>query len=151
MSTSGARDVLIVLVVVRLENKKPYTAQLRKSVDESLARLAQAVDIERASKEMQRYLNLLARFHRYSWRNCLLIALARPEATLVAGFGRWKTLGRNVRKGEKAIRIFAPCPVVRMNEDKEEERVFFRTACVFDISQTEGKELPMTCCTAWNR
>ena len=63
--------------------------------------------------------------------------------TKVAGFGRWKKLGRNVRKGEKAIRIFAPCPVVKVNEDEEEvERVFFKTACVFDVSQTEGKELP---------
>jgi hypothetical protein len=131
--------------VVKTENEnKPSAAnQLKASINESLKRLAEAVDGQQASEEMQRYLDLLARFHKYSWRNVLLIALAKPEASLVAGFNRWKSLGRKVCKGEKAIRIFAPCPIVKLNENEEEaERVFFKTACVFDVSQTEGKDLP---------
>jgi antirestriction protein ArdC len=119
-------------------------ADLKASIDDSLEQLAQAVDEQASSEEMKRYLNLMARFHRYSWGNCLLIAMAKPDATLVAGFSQWKRLGRMVRQGEKAIRIMAPCPVRR--EDPKtgdaEERVFFKSACVFDVSQTEGKELP---------
>ncbi|MFA5863154.1 MAG: ArdC-like ssDNA-binding domain-containing protein [Phycisphaerae bacterium] len=117
------------------------TTQLRKSIDESLERLAHAVDDQRASDTFRQYLDTLARFHRYSWKNCLLILAQNPEATQVAGFTTWKKFDRCVRSGEKAIRIFAPCPV--MDEAGEEiERVFFKTACVFDVSQTEGKDIP---------
>jgi len=117
---------------------------LKASIDGNLKELAEAVDEQAAGEELQRYLDLQARFHRYSWRNCLLISDQRPSASLVAGFHRWKQLGRKVRKGEKAIRIMAPCPVRRENTQTgdEEERLFFKTACVFDVSQTEGKELP---------
>lgn len=126
------------------EERGSQATQLRKSIDESLKRLAEAIDEQQASGEMQCYLNLLAPSHKYSWRNALLIALAKPESTLVAGFHAWKKMGRKVKKGEKAIRIFASCPVVQVNEDEEEvERMFFRTACVFDVSQTEGQELPI--------
>jgi len=119
-------------------------ADLKASIDSSLQRLVQAVDEQASSEEMKRYLDLMARFHNYSWGNCWLIAMQRPDASLVAGFSRWKRLGRKVKPGEKAIRIMAPCPVRRENPETgdEEEYVFFKTACVFDISQTEGKQLP---------
>lgn len=119
-------------------------ADLKASIDGSLQQLAQAVDEQASSEEMKRYLDMMARFHRYSWGNCWLIGMAKPDATLVAGFSQWKRLGRMVKQGEKAIRIMAPCPVRRENPDTgdEEDRLFFKTACVFDVSQTEGKELP---------
>ncbi|MBN2561549.1 MAG: hypothetical protein JXQ75_11525 [Phycisphaerae bacterium] len=61
----------------------------------------------------------------------------------MAGFTHWQRLGRTVRKGEKAIRIISPCPIRRVPSDEEEQvRVFFKTACVFDVSQTDGKPLP---------
>src|SRR5947209_10229930 len=60
------------------------------------------------SEALKNYLAVMARFHQYSWNNCLLIALQRPEATHVAGFHAWHKLGRFVRKGEKGIAILAP-------------------------------------------
>src|SRR3990172_8522239 len=117
-------------------------AELARSIQARLEQLAQVVEKERASDEFQGYLDLMARFHKYSFGNCLLIGMAKPDATLVAGFSRWKQLGRTVKKGEKAIRIMAPCPVGVENKDGDvEERMFFKTACVFDVSQTEGREL----------
>ncbi len=125
-------------------------ARLAVSIRDSLQRLAGVLDEQQASDEFRRWLDMMARFHKYSWGNCLLIATAMPDATLVAGFTTWKKLGRSVRKGEKAIRIFAPCPVRRRRPemaaevgDKDEEvpAVYFKVACVFDVSQTEGTEL----------
>jgi len=130
---------------ITMSGMSDKAAGLKAAIEKSLNQLAQAVDEQRASEEMRRYLDVMARFHRYSWGNCLLISMARPDASLVGGFHHWKRLGRSVRKGERAIRILAPCPVEVENQDGDvEERVFFRTACVFDISQTEGRELP-TC------
>src|SRR5947209_14804587 len=102
------------------------------------------------SEALKNYLAVMARFHQYSWNNCLLIALQRPEATHVAGFHAWHKLGRFVRKGEKGIAILAP--VIAKREIKDDatseteltiqQLVGFRTAFVFDVSQTNGKELP---------
>jgi antirestriction protein ArdC len=74
----------------------------------------------------------------------MLIAMQRPDASHVAGFRRWQELGRQVRKGEKSIRIMAPMSVKRENaETGEEERAtFFRSVSVFDIPQTDGEPLP---------
>lgn len=118
--------------------------ELKQAIDDSLKHLAECVDQQQASEEMRRHLDFVARFHRYSWNNCWLIATQRPDATMVAGFHRWKQLGRKVKQGEKAIRIMAPCPIQKTNEKtgEEEERVFFKTACVFDVEQTDGRELP---------
>ena len=93
----------------------------------------------------RRYLRFSARFHRYSANNVLLILAQRPDATRVAGYEAWRSMGRQVRRGEKGIRILAP--VTRKAEDergKEAARalVGFRTATVFDVSQTDGEELP---------
>ena len=119
-------------------------SDLKSSIEQGLRQLAVAVDEQAASEEFRRHLDLQARFHRYSWGNCWLIAMTKPDATFVAGFSQWKRMGRSVKAGEKAIRIMAPCPVRRENSrtGDEEERVFFKAACVFDVSQTEGKELP---------
>lgn len=94
----------------------------------------------------RRYLRFSARFHRYSANNALLILAQRPDATRVAGYGAWRSMGRQVRRGEKGIRILAP--VTRKAEDERGEEeppravVGFRTATVFDVSQTDGEELP---------
>ena len=91
------------------------------------------------------YLAVMARFHTYSINNSILIWMQRPDATLVAGYNTWLTrFSRNVKKGEKGIRILAPVRKKILDEDMQERSVLsgFRTAVVFDISQTEGKELP---------
>jgi Putative metallopeptidase family (DUF6782)/N-terminal domain of anti-restriction factor ArdC len=94
----------------------------------------------------RRWLDVRSRFHRYSFGNCLLIAMQRPDATHVAGYKAWAAkFERQVRKGEKAIRILAPITVKRPDPATGDERyvcVGFRGACVFDIAQTDGPELP---------
>jgi hypothetical protein len=85
-------------------------------------------------------MRVASRFHTYSARNIALIHVQRPDATHVAGYGTWKTLGRQVRKGAKGITILAPCPT--RNSDDETTRTFFRTAHVFDIADTDGDDLP---------
>ena len=119
-------------------------SELKAAIEGGLKQLATAIDEQTASAEFKRFLDLQARFHRYSWGNCLLIAMRKPDATMVAGFGQWKRLGRSIKAGEKAIRILAPCPVRRENQKTgdQEDHVFFKSACVFDISQTQGGELP---------
>lgn len=94
----------------------------------------------------------MSRFHRYSFGNVLEIARQIPTATHVAGFWTWKHLGRSVKAGKKGIRILAPIVGVRRKKDEEAEKditrqnertvLGFRNAYVFDISQTEGVDLP---------
>lgn len=93
-------------------------------------------------------LETAAKFHHYSFGNVLLIAAQRPEASKVAGYKTWQSLGRQVRKGEKGIGILAPLTVMREVVDEETgERVRrpilrgFRAVWVFDIAQTEGAEV----------
>ena len=101
------------------------------------------------SETLKRFLEVAARFPRYSFRNVMLIAFQRPDATRVAGFQTWKSLGRYVLKGEAGIGILAPL-VGRQREqdekarrDSDDEAIFgFRVVHVFDISQTEGEPLP---------
>ncbi|MFN9034809.1 MAG: ArdC family protein, partial [Planctomyces sp.] len=73
------------------------------------------------SQSLLRYLAFMARFHQYSFGNCLLIALQRPEATLVAGFQRWKQLGRTVRRNERGIALLAPMIGRRQPTDSDSE------------------------------
>ena len=117
------------------------------------------------SGEFERYLRTMSRFHHYSINNSILIFMQRPDASLVAGYTSWqKNFQRNVKKGEKGIFILAPCPyIVKKEKEKRDAltgrpllgqdgkplkevveitQVSFRPAAVFDISQTEGKELP---------
>ena len=124
-------------------NSRDRAKALRKRIDDSIDTLAKAVDDVRASETFKAYLDVQARFHRYSWHNTMLIHSQRPEATNVAGFRTWKKLGRHVNKGEKGIMIFAPCPWKRENENGDDESgVYFKPVHVFDVSQTDGKELP---------
>jgi antirestriction protein ArdC len=99
------------------------------------------------SETLTGYLKAIGRFHRYSLHNVLLIAMQKPNASYVAGFRTWNQLGRFVKKGEKGIVILAP--VLRRKEKETEEPpettsavAGFRSAYVFDITQTDGKELP---------
>ncbi|WP_298210004.1 ImmA/IrrE family metallo-endopeptidase [Ferrimicrobium sp.] len=95
------------------------------------------------SERWHHYLSAQARFHDYSPRNALLIALQCPHATQVAGFHAWRALGRSVNRGQKAIYIVAP--LIGRDQDGETEVTGFRWVPVFDISQTEGDELPEAC------
>jgi antirestriction protein ArdC len=100
-----------------------------------------------SSEDWKRMLKVASKFHRYSFNNHLMIFLQRPDSTVVAGFNRWKSLGRSVKKGEKGIAIFAPCKYKVTIETADGEEALqqvrgFRVVHVFDISQTEGVDLP---------
>lgn len=135
-------------------------------------RLKEIIDsIEKGIKEVfesgryTEYLQVMSRFHNYSFNNTLLIYMQKPDATLVAGFNKWKDkFERNVNKGEKGIKIIAPTPYKKkiekdvldpdtklpmrdengeiIKEEKEVSIPSFRPVTVFDVSQTSGKELP---------
>ena len=104
------------------------------------------------SEALTAYLNAMGRFHNYSFGNILEIARQRPDATSVAGMYAWNQLGRRVKKGERGIRILTPIIGVRRKPTEEAEKditkqnkavlVGFRAPYVFDVSQTEGRELP---------
>ena len=117
------------------------------------------------SDRYRNYLTTMSRFHRYSLNNVMLIHAQRPDATLVAGFSKWKnSFGRHVKKGEKGIQILAPTPYkIKVDKEKldpdtklpmldddgkpitEEKEVtipMFKVVSVFDVSQTDGKPLP---------
>jgi antirestriction protein ArdC len=109
--------------------------------EELLERLAGQVLELRRSEAWLHYLAAQARFHRYSPRNVMLIAMQRPEASCVAGYRTWSSLGRQVRQGERAISILAP--MLRQTEGEDSFLVAgFRWVSVFDISQTDGAALP---------
>lgn len=94
------------------------------------------------SEAYQSYLDTMSRFHHYSYRNTLLIWLQNPNASYVAGYKAWiREFNRYVKKGEKGIRIFAPIKVKQLPDD-EEEIISYKAITVFDISQTEGADLP---------
>jgi antirestriction protein ArdC len=102
------------------------------------------------SEDWLAFLRMASRFHRYSVNNVLLILFQAPEATQVASYTTWKTLGRQVRKGEKGIKILAPCRYRAAAEEStsstpvvpEWEIRGYRVASVFDIKQTDGEGLP---------
>ncbi len=129
---------------------------LKKS-DDALKELAENLKQGKSEKLME-YLGMLSRFHQYSFGNCILIYSQKPDATHVAGFGRWKELNRFVRKGEKGIAILAPMigkkkqdaeskesPIKKSGDqtgDQPAKILFgFRVVHVFDFSQTEGEDL----------
>jgi len=78
-----------------------------KTSDEALKELSSALQQGKSEKLLE-YLGMMSRFHNYSFGNCILIAMQKPDATLVAGFGKWKEMNRFVKKGEKGIAILAP-------------------------------------------
>ena len=122
--------------------------QIKEITDRAAEQLVAALQAGH-SEALTAYLKAIGRFHRYSLHNVLLIASQKPDASYVAGFRTWNELGRFVRKGEKGIMILAP--IVRRKAQNNNEEVpeeisrpiaGFRAAFVFDVSQTDGKELP---------
>lgn len=145
------------------ESKVAYNRDERvKEITEQLENEVQKLF---TSEKYKSYLNIMSKFHGYSLNNTLLIASQNPHASLVAGFKAWeKNFDRHVKKGEKSIKILAPCPYTRkvlhekvnpdtgeiildksgnpVKEEREIKLTTFRVVSVFDVSQTEGKELP---------
>ncbi|UYV13471.1 MAG: ArdC-like ssDNA-binding domain-containing protein [Phycisphaera sp.] len=126
-------------------SKAERTKQVAKDALDELANALEAGN----SEQLDAFLAAMARFHAYSSRNILLILSQKPDATRVAGFRTWQTLGRQVKKGEKGIAILAPMLVRKTGHAKETddgddpERILrFRVVHVFDMSQTEGEPLP---------
>jgi len=121
--------------------------QIQEITDRAAEQLVAALQAGH-SEALTAYLKAIGRFHRYSLHNVLLIASQKPNASYVAGFRTWNELGRFVKKGEKGIMILAP--MVRRKAQNEEQVpegisrsiVGFRAAFVFDVSQTDGNELP---------
>jgi N-terminal domain of anti-restriction factor ArdC len=121
--------------------------QIKEITDRAAEQLVAALQAGH-SEALTAYLTAIGRFHRYSLHNVLLIASQKPNASYVAGFRTWNELGRFVKKGEKGIMILAP--IIRrkaQNDDEERDEISrpiagFRAAFVFDISQTDGDELP---------
>ncbi len=112
---------------------------------EVMAKLTAGIEALTSSRRWMELLSMQRRFHAYSFNNSLLIALQCPDARRVAGFKTWLSLSRSVRKGEKAIWILAPS--TRKVEDPETDEAHsvltgFRPVPVFDISQTDGEDLP---------
>jgi len=96
------------------------------------------------SESFANYLRVMSRFHRYSINNIFLIQAQRPGATRVAGYKTWQSMGRQVKKGEKGIVIYVPIRRTVEDEDGNKTMIVknFGTGVVFDISQTEGEDLP---------
>src|ERR1700761_3012279 len=135
--------------VTTINSKTPNTKQ--ELIAANIKLLIEQMDAGH-SDALTHYLTAMSRFHTYSFGNVLEIARQMPTATRVAGFWTWKNLGRSVNAGAKGIRILAPIVGVRRKKDeeaqkditKQNERVLlgFRNAYVFDISQTNGVDLP---------
>ncbi len=135
----------------KIQNKQPSQ---RQTATEVIAANVQIL-IEQLesghSDAFTAYLTAMSRFHRYSFGNILEIARQRPDAQRIAGLHAWNRFGRTVKKGEKGIRILAPIVAAKRQANDETEKNIrqnapaltgFRAAYVFDVSQTEGKELP---------
>ena len=156
---AAAQESRPVIPIV-LTSEKPAD-KLKEITD----RLEQGIKELFDSDRYKEYLRVMSKFHNYSFNNTLLIAMQKPDASLVAGFQSWKNnFKRNVVKGEKGIKILAPSPFkIRqemekidpetqkpvigadgkpVKEEKEITIPAFKVVSVFDVSQTEGKELP---------
>ena len=129
--------------------------QQKQTAKEVIAANVQALieQLEQGHSEgLTAYLTAMGRFHNYSFGNILEIARQKPDATRVAGLYAWNQLKRRVKKGERGIRILAPVIGIKRKKDEEAEKdirtqnhavlVGFRSAYVFDVSQTDGEELP---------
>ena len=138
-----------------LEDLMDRDEALKKS-DEALRSLSESLKAGK-SDQLMMYLDALSRFHQYSFGNCMLIYMQKPDATFVAGFNRWTELKRWVKKGEKGIAILAPLIGRKRKDDNDKSNddkpngepekqgkvlYGFRVVYVFDLSQTDGKEMP---------
>ena len=112
------------------------------TVKEAYHQLEESFEEFQGEDEWRDYLDFSARFHTYSLNNTALIYHQRPTAQFLKGYRAWQKLGRQVKKGERAIKIFAPVSRKVLNKSGEEERKLsgFRIANVFDLSQTEGDD-----------
>jgi hypothetical protein len=132
-----------------IDSKKPTTKQ--EIIAANIKLLIEQLEAGN-SEALTNYLTAMSRFHNYSFGNVLEIARQMPTATRVAGFWTWKNLGRSVNAGAKGIRILAPIVGVKRKKDGEAEKditkqntrtlLGFRNTYVFDISQTNGVDLP---------
>jgi antirestriction protein ArdC len=123
---------------------KAETAR-EERLEEMHERLVAKTDALVTSEGWAEYLAFAARFRQYSFNNTLLILLQCPTATRVASYKRWAEMGRQVRKGEKGLSIFAPMMRKREDEKTGEEKRYvsgFRLVSVFDVAQTDGDPLP---------
>ena len=148
------------VIPIVLTSEKPVE-KLKEITD----RLEQGITELFDSERYKEYLRVMSKFHNYSFNNTLLIAMQKPDASLIAGFSAWKNnFGRNVMKGQKGIKILAPSPFKikkemekidpqtqkviigkdgkPVTEEKEITIPAFKVVSVFDVSQTEGKEIP---------
>ena len=148
------------VIPINLTAEKP-AEKLKEITD----RLEQGITELFDSERYKEYLRVMSKFHNYSFNNTLLIAMQKPDASLIAGFTAWKNqFQRNVKKGEKGIKIIAPSPFKikqetekidpqtqkpvigrdgkPVTEEKEITIPAYKVVSVFDVSQTEGKELP---------
>jgi len=135
--------------VTAIDSKKPLTKQ--ELIAANIKLLIEQLEGGK-SDALTNYLTAMSRFHNYSFGNVLEIARQMPTATRVAGFWTWKNMGRSVNAGAKGIRILAPIVGIRRKKDEEAEKditkqnsrvlLGFRNAYVFDISQTNGVDLP---------
>jgi antirestriction protein ArdC len=127
------------------------TNHARKTSEQAFSQLVEAVEAGKSNKLVD-YLKSMGKFHNYSLGNAMLIGFQKPNATHVAGYRTWQKLGRHVKRNEKGIAIMAPIiwrkKVTHADDEKdvqerdEKSAVAFKTAYVFDISQTDGKPLP---------
>lgn len=134
--------------------KKPTKEQIeaaKNKREDSYKKLLNGVRDVFQSGKLEEVLKIAAKFsqHNYSFQNCIMIAIQRPDATLVKGFHQWQKLGRRVKKGERGIAILAPrFSKFKAKTDDESDEEFiekltgFRNVYVFDVSQTDGKEIP---------
>ena len=128
----------------------PVRKSTREQVNEIMEQLEKGVTELFESEKYKEYLTCMSKFHSYSLNNTMLIAMQKPDATLVAGYNAWRDKhGRIVRKGEKGIKILAPYTYkvevdieVEGENPKKVEKRGFKPTYVFDVSQTEGKDLP---------
>ena len=108
--------------------------------------LKEGVENVFSSENYKNWLRVCSKFHRYSLNNQILIPMqSGGTASQVAGYRKWQTLGRQVRKGEKGIWIISPMPITQKAEspdDEDKTMTLFKAATVFDISQTDGEDLP---------
>ena len=145
-------------IALTSENQKDRLKEITDRLEQGILEVFE-------SERYKEYLRVMSKFHHYSFNNTMLIALQKPDASLIAGFSAWKNShGRTVKKGEKGIRIIAPAPFKvkqemekldpktnmpligadgnALTEEKEITIPAYKVVSVFDVSQTEGKEIP---------
>jgi len=112
------------------------------TIQEAYSKLEESFEKFQGEKDWKNYLDFSARFHDYSLNNSVLIYTQKPNARFVRGYRAWQNLGRQVKKGEKAIKIFAPLIKKQENSKGKQETCLkgFRIISVFDLSQTEGDD-----------